>query len=613
MHQRGQHDEAIALLDRALELVPNHPIYHATLGWAYSALGLLPDAEIHWKEAVRLNPDLADVRNNLGVVLYLQGKLDEAVAQYREAARLQPDNANVRKNLDTVLAAQAHPEKAEPIRAPTPTQLAEAHNNLGAALIPRGRNKRAAHHFDEALRLNPELAEARNNLGVAAVRMNRSTEALAHWREALRLKADYPEPHFNLGSELMELGRYPEAEAHFQEALRLKPDYADAQTNLGSLCVQTGRFDEAHAHLHEALRLKPHAARAYYTLSELTIHGCYDFTPQDLDNIRLLLGRPDLSVEDGTLLHFALGHVFDKQHRYDEAFRCYQQANAGRRFLLHEQSLAFRPEKQAQLVDRLIATFDRAFFAALKTTGSASDVPVLIVGMPRSGTTLIEQILASHPHVAGGGELIELSQVAGALMMRFGSDAGPLLRAEAVDQASVTSHAERYLECLKAARPDALRVTDKLPANFLHLGIFALLFPRGRVVHCRRDPLDVCVSCFCQNFKAANFTTDLRELGLYYREYERMMAHWRGVLPIPIHDVVYEELVQDQEEVTRRLIAHCGLDWNERCLQFHANPRPVQTASFVQIRQPISARSVGRWKRYEKFLGPLREGLGVRD
>jgi tetratricopeptide (TPR) repeat protein len=611
LYQQGRHDEAIAQLDRALELVPNQPIYQATLGWAYSALGLLPDAEVHWKEALRLNPQLVDVRNNLGVALYLQGKLDEAIAQYREAARVQPNNENIRKNLETTLAAQAHPETATPIRAPTAMQLAEAHNNLGASLIGPGRAKRAAHHFEEAIRLNPEFPEAHNNLGVARLRMNRSSEALAHWREALRLRADYPEPHFNLGSEFMELGRYPEAENHFQEALRIKPDFADVKTNLGSLCVQTGRFEEARNHLHEALRLKPHAARAYYTLSELTSHGFYEFTTQDLENVSLLLGRPDLSIEDATLLQFALGNVFNKKQLYDEAFRHYEAANAAKKLLLRERGSAFRPEKQTQLVDRLISTFDGAFFSNLKTTGVASDLPIFIIGMPRSGTTLVEQILSSHPQIAGAGELIEISQIAGALMMRFGSDPGPLLRAEAVEQQAVTEHAERFLAILREVRSDARRITDKMPVNFLHLGVIAMLFPKATIVHCRRDPLDVCVSCYCQNFKSANFTNDLRELGLYYREYRRLMEHWRAILPMPIHEVMYEELVADQEAVTRKLIAACGLDWDDRCLAFHDNPRPVQTASFVQIRQPLSARSVGRWKNFEKFLGPLREGLGV--
>jgi hypothetical protein len=226
---------------------------------------------------------------------------------------------------------------------------------------------------------------------------------------------------------------------------------------------------------------------------------------------------------------------------------------------------------------------------------------VFVVGMVRSGTSLVEQILASHPQVFGCGELKNMSRIAGAFYNAC---------VHGVDAQSVHDLAEEYLRRLgRDCGPEALRVIDKMPHNYLHLGAIAVLFPRARIIHCRRDPMDTCLSAYLQPFNDVPYATSLEELGFYHGEYERLTEHWRKVLPLRMYEVVYEELVAEPERLSRQIVAFCGLEWDERCLDFHTNTRAVRTMSKLQVRQPMYARSVGRWKRFEVYLGPLRDAL----
>jgi hypothetical protein len=254
-----------------------------------------------------------------------------------------------------------------------------------------------------------------------------------------------------------------------------------------------------------------------------------------------------------------------------------------------------------------MGAFTPAFFAERRGVfGSPSDVPVFIVGMQRSGTTLTEQIAASHPQVYGAGELEHIRRIAG--MIKIGRPESTVRQLTSADSLALAGD---YLRKVREIGGDALRIVDKMPHNFQYLGLIAILFPKARIIHCTRDPMDNCVSCFTQSFTGHHgYNTDLRQLGLYYREYRRLMDHWRRVLPIPMLEIDYEEMVADQETQSRRLIDFLGLDWDPACLNFHETDRSVQTASRWQVRQPIYKTSVKRWKDYEKHLGPLKKALG---
>src|SRR5208283_4743952 len=271
--------------------------------------------------------------------------------------------------------------------------------------------------------------------------------------------------------------------------------------------------------------------------------------------------------------------------RHDEAFAHYRQGNDSARQMFAQVGQAFDPHEHCRQVDRLLAAFDRPYFERAGALGSASELPVFIVGMPRSGTTLVEQILASHPQVFGAGELPDIQKLEAALPGILGEPYPACM--ERLDRATVQALAGGHLQRLAERGGAARRITDKQPSNHLHLGLIRTLFPRARVIHCRREPLDTCLSCYFHHFEAMPFTTSLEWLGVCYRQYQRLMAHWRDVLPGGFLEIRYEDLVADQEAVTRQLVAFCGLEWDERCLAFHENPRAVQTASAVQVRQPI--------------------------
>lgn len=392
-----------------------------------------------------------------------------------------------------------------------------------------------------------------------------------------------------------------EAERHIRTALDLEPDNPHYHQSLGAILVQLGRMGEAEAAVRRAIALKPDFAEAYYRLSLFT-------KPREDDpligEIERLLHEGTLGREDRCFLHFAAGKFYDDLADYDRAFAHFERANAlsGRQFSVR---------RYQRYVDDLIEAFPQEIFGARSAAGSASEVPVFVVGMPRSGTSLVEQILASHPRVYGAGELTDIHSIT-ATFPRYapGRAAYPGCLAS-VDDEVISGFAEAYLRRVGGLAPEAERIVDKNPMNFEHLGLIALMFPGARIVHCRREPVDTCLSCYFQQFghRHLHFTYNLAHLGGFYRAYERLMAHWAAVLPADLLEVRYEDVVADTDGAARRLLDFCGLAWDPACAEFHRNPRPVQTSSLWQVRQPIYKRSVARWRHYEAHLGPLFAAL----
>jgi tetratricopeptide (TPR) repeat protein len=394
--------------------------------------------------------------------------------------------------------------------------------------------------------------------------------------------------------------------------VRLNPEYAVAHSNRAGVLIQLGRLPEAIACCHESLRLAPDGVLAYVHLGELAVQRLYQFTDEEVRRMESLatahdLGRvPEgghrLSDDNASGLHFMLAELCDRNSEYDRAFSHYRRANDLKAQVLRQKNLAFDREGHRRLIDDLIATFDRRFFERVRSFGLATEVPVFVVGMPRTGSTLVAQVLSSHPQVVGAGERRELGDIL------TGAAPYPALMSR-LDRFAARALAEGYVSRLSRLGPEAARIVDKMPHNYLHLGSICALFPNARIIHCCRDVMDVCLSCYFQNFTWVNYATSLEDLGFYYRQYERLMRHWREVLPLPVYEVEYEQLVREQERVSRGLIAFCGLDWSDRCLAFHENRRAVQTASKMQVRRPLYTSSVARWKRYECHLFPLQQAL----
>ena len=538
--------------------------------------GDLVQAEQAYRQILDTVPSHAGSIHNLGVILYQRGDAEAAIAMYRRALEIAP-------NCD------------------------EAYNNLGVALEGQGNLNEAYDAYQQALQLNPNYAIAYNNLGDVLRKQRRLPEAEKMYREALRLEPRYPDACFNLANVLSDQDRMRESEVAYRQALQLRPDYAEVYNNLGNLLGYQGRAREAEEAFRHALRLKPNLARVFWHLAS---YHKYDSTNhEDVTRISALLDSGNVAQTDAMHLHFALGKIYDDCKAYDEAFSHYSDANR-----IRHKTTSFNSQKFTDFITRVVDVFRPEFLAQGQTYGVASQTPVFIIGMPRSGTTLVEQIIASHPNAFGAGELRKMREIVDGLATRAeGNESYPECIRHIDSNMAVALAQDYQAHSQRCVGSGIVRVLDKMPSNFLHLGLIALLFPKARIVHCQRYSLDTCLSIFFQNFADVNeFAYDLSEIGSYYRQYDRLMAYWRSVLPVKIYEIQYEELVSNIEAKAHELIDFLDLEWDEQCLAFNKNPRGVRTSSSWQVRQPVYTTSVQRWRNYEKYLGPLKQSLGTK-
>jgi len=588
-------DEAAESFHKALRLAPRMVEAHLGLGNTLRAQGKLDEAAEHFRKALKLQPDLVEAHLNLGNVFRAQGKLDEALECFRNTVRLKPDYAEAYNNLGGTLREQGDLDRAiEHFRKALELKpdMAGIHNNLGMALQSQGKLDEAVDSFEKALMLKPDYAEAGNNLGNVFREQNKLDVAIMCYREVLKFHPDMAEAHSNLGHVLLEQDDQEAATESFRKALALEPDCVNAHLGMVATYQNTGRFADAKMHLDRILALNPDHPLAWAALPALR-----KMTPDDLPWAetaqRLLADDPKPQVE--MKLCYALGKYHDDTRQHEAAFGYYERANR----LKRESAGPFKRDEFHAFIDRIIAAHPAEVVRQRHAGGSDSRRPVLIVGMPRSGTSLTEQILASHPEVFGAGELRfwgKQAQEHGSALAPGYHDAALLRDIATCGEAGLQRHSA-----------SALRVVDKMPGNFLHLGLIHAVFPQARILHTQRNPIDTCLSIYFQAFNEQHtYANDLDDLAFYYREYRRLMAHWRAVLPPEVFlDVPYEGVVEDQEGWSRRIIDFIGLEWDERCLNFHETERKVGTASNWQVRQKIYKTSKERWRNYEQFVGPL--------
>ncbi len=427
-------------------------------------------------------------------------------------------------------------------------------------------------------------------------------EAVASYNKALAIKPDYAEAHSNLGNALKDLGKLDEAVASYNKALAIKPDYAEAYSNLGNALQSLGKLDDAVASYHKALAIKPDYAEAHRHLARVKKYSEND---EDIRSMEQNYANLEINDEQRMHLAFGLGKAFEDLQQYEKAFDFFVEGNTLRR-----KAYRYSVDDDAVFFNKIKKALNTSFFAKHQHTGYKGErPPIFILGMPRSGTTLVEQILASHPQVHGAGELETLRQI---ILNDFDKGNGvdfPESTKQA-DGADFECAGIKYTRDSRKRSLDSQFVTDKMPDNFKYIGLIKLMLPDAKVIHCRRDPADTCLSIFKNYFiKQHKYSHDLRELGRYYNLYRDLMEHWHSVIPGFIHDIQYENMVTDQVGQTRALLKYCGLEWNDACLEFHKTDRPVATASAAQVRRPIYNSSVQLWKKYEKQLSPLLEIL----
>lgn len=482
---------------------------------------------------------------------------------------------------------------------------AEAWFRLGTINLEFSAMPQAEACFRRVIELQPRLVIAYYNLGRALELQGLDEQAVATYRKLLQV-GSHVEAYYNIGVIYTQQGRFEQALDVYREGLRAFPDNPRLSAAEAGVLEKRGDYDEAYARIQALLAVGRETPEIAIVLASLSRH--MDCRAQAIELLERVLSRPELNGNRDALvpLHFELGRLLDAAGDYDRAFRHFYSGNE----MSHS---AFDAEAYAGFVESIMQIFTRDFMSHAPRARDAADHLIFIVGMPRSGTTLIEQILDSHPQVYGCGELRDLGTIANGLSDAQGVKRGYPMGVVLLNEEVCTQLAGRYIERVKALSGGADFVTDKMPQNFQFLGLIALLFPGAKIIHSLRDPLDTCLSCYFQNFRFQNtvlgFSTNMGNLASFYKQYQRLMAHWRATLDIEMLEVSYEDLVADQETLTRRMLEFCGLPWDEQCLRFYDTRRAVTTASYNQVRQPMYRKSVQRWKHYEQFLEPLKKGL----
>ncbi|WP_119392369.1 tetratricopeptide repeat-containing sulfotransferase family protein [Taklimakanibacter lacteus] len=476
---------------------------------------------------------------------------------------------------------------------------ADANNVLGIVLLSRKNAGAAVKFLEHAVRKQPDNAVYLNNLGCAYLDLGVIELAQAPLSKALKINPGLTKTLWLLGEFYRQGGKPEMALPYHEKACRNEPQNSDYKWALGKTFEMLGRSQEASAIF---LALREHPQIGDQALYRLAVNDKHDLASPLLAEIETKLSSGPRPPRALSALHNGAGKIREQNGDFSGAFEHFIKANEA-------DPVPFDIARYRAWVDGVIATFTPELLAA-QQVGSSSDIPVFVVGMPRSGTTLVEQIIARHPQAAGAGELDRIWKFG--RWLGYHDDAGKFIRQfDAKPAAEKAALAEQYIRLLRFFAPDARRVVDKLPHNFELLGLIALLFPKSRIVHMRRNAVDTCLSCFQNTLNAQHgYSRNLTTLGLYYREYARLMEHWRRVLPVKFIDVDYESLTRDFEAEARRLIDFLGLDWDPACLSFHEGTSGVRTFSRNQVRNPIYQSSVGRWRRYEAQLGPLVAALG---
>jgi tetratricopeptide (TPR) repeat protein len=641
-------DEAEAHLQKALELDPALPEAWNSLGRLAHDQARYADAEAAYHKAIELRADFAVAYNNLANTLLARRRWALAAEALQGALRIEPNDAAALSNLAQALGEQGNPDLLDEAEAVCRNALAlapgfaQALDNLGNVLRVRGRLSEAVACYEEALRGDPSRASSHRLMGHVYQYCDRFQEAGRCYEAARSLQPNDPKVYADLGSLAAVRDKYDESARHYQRAVALDPSFAEAHQGLGQTLLKQGHHTRAEASLREALRLDPELAASWDALARLQAEcGDLELSCQsartalalqptlveaywrlaialkgrlpdvEFQAMERLLGRPALPQRDRALLHFGLGTVCDARGAYEQAAAHLEAGNALQDALKTAWGVRRDPDEHTRFIDRMIAEFTPEFIARTRGWGDPDPRPVFVVGLPRTGTTLVEQVLASHPDVHGAGELREVLRAFETLPAVVDQPRADAFDALRLLTPTLTKAAARpYLERMDATAPSAaLRVVDKMPDNVQFLGMIALLWAGARVIVCNRDLRDVAASCWLVGFEAHPWTNNWELMAQWFANHQRIMEHWRATRPVDLLEVDYEDMVRDLEGHARRMVNFLNLEWHPACLDFHKTRRMVRTASFVQVREPVYSRSIGRWKRYETSLQPLKRAF----
>ena len=633
---------ALEQATEVLKVAPNHPVATLLLGVAQRGTGDAEAALRTFKALTDAQHRWAAAHYELGLSLGGAGQQAEAVAALRRAVELKPELADAWRALGDALtaggdlagadrayaslikASTSDPRLLAAASALVENKIPEAETLLRAHLLQfptdvaairmlaevaarLGRTVDSEKLLTRCLELAPSFEAARHNYAIVLHRLHKPAAALQQIEQLCKLRP-HNSSYTNLKAVILaKVGDYAESLDLFASILALHPEHAKIWMSYGHALSAAGREAESIAAYRRCIALAPGFGEAYWSLANLKT---FRFTADELSAMRAQLARAELATEDRYHFQFALGKALEDERQFAEAFEHYVQGNTLRR-----EQLSYSADYNSELVRRSKALYTASFFEARVGHGAPARDPIFIVGLPRAGSTLIEQILASHSAVEGTMELPNIMTMAGKLRGELGDPSDPKYPGVMAEMSAEDCRAlgEQYLEETRIQRrTDKPLYIDKMPNNFLHLGLMHLILPNARIIDARRHPMACCFSCYKQHFaRGQSYTYSLEEIGRYYRDYVDLMSHFDQALPGRIHRVIHERLIEDTEAEVRRLLDYCGLPFEDGCLRFYENERAVRTASAQQVRKPISREGVDQWRHFEPWLEPLKTALGA--
>ena len=638
-HQVGKTVLAIQLIQQAVASNSTVALFHSNLGEMHRQLQALDLSIESSQRAVKLEPHSAVALSNLGVAFYDAKNYEQSEAYHQRALAVDPRQSNSLNNMGSLYKERKNVVEAkrfyQAAMASSPG-YADPLNNLGAMLVTEQQFSQAIELLNRAIILSPAFADAHCNLGFAHQGLDHNDIALQYFERALQLRPHYAEAYIGLAKVHKTKAELEAAETYAKKAIEINPNKAEFYQCLAEIYAEQGETQQALTYFDDALSMDPESGSAKVSkgnlLAELGETATAEILLSDATTdpikatqlsahcslVQLRTIKPndqsmeallaiatnigDLAPNQREYLHFSLGKCYDDIGKWSSAFEQFTQGCQLKRSRIHYSS-----EEQAHFAQRIITNFTKDTIEHLRASANPSALPIFVLGMPRSGTTLVEQIIASHPSVYGAGELNHLSRIA----VRSIEGAEYPENIIHLTPAICRAMADEYLACLQRHAPEATRITDKMPGNFVVIGLIHALLPHAKIIHVERNPIDTCLSCYTKLFQhGQHFSYDLAELGYFYANYRRIMSHWRSILPSGSWlDVRYERFVSDLESEAKQLITYCDLEWDPACLSFHTLKRQVRTASLTQVRKPIYTSSVERWRLLERELTPLIQVL----
>jgi len=602
--EQGKLIKAKSLCSNLCKKTPTDPEAWFLLGSINGAIGDFPAAELCCRKALKFTSQNHMILFNLGIALLKQGKTDEAIKQFRKAIQIYPP-------------------------------FADAYLEIANALNYKGDITNSITNYEKAIQLNPNATVAYHHLADIYKNSGQLSAAIKYYERAITIQNDFVESYCGLASALIgqfkydrtiqllesniqrlpktaylyyclavayqEQGEIEKAKTYYNKTLDIDNKSIDAQAGLAGILALQGEYEKAGEKLEYILKTQPdnYSAKIAY----ITYAFEFGATEKAIETGIECLNNDNVTDRLRSKLLFALAKLYEQQGNLDIAFEHYHQGNTLK-------NITFDEPGYVSMFDSLITTYTADIFAKHHHEFDSSENPIFIIGMPRSGTSLAEQILASHTDVYGAGELPIVNRMVDQLPIVLNTSIPYPECLKDLDNHTLGQLASEYLEESQQKSNNEEFITDKMPSNFMHLGFISLMFPNARIIHCTRDPLDTCLSCYFQNFTGEHpYAYSLSSLGKFYRMYEKLMGHWSKVIPNQIFDLSYENIVENPEQEIRRLVDFCGLEWSDKCLDFHQTKRTVATASHSQVRQNIYSSSVGKWRSYEKHLDELFSAL----